>query len=260
MVQGARYLLFFVILVSILLSGCNIFEGDPLDSTPIIKRFEAMPNPTKSGGSVMLRWEVKGAESTQIAPEIGSVQKKGFRELRPTVTTRYTLTARAGTSVWSTSIDVVVSGSSQAPEVSVPTPTPSPTTPTPTPRPTPTPSPTPNSYVPPAPGTARCSETVALYEDVVFTATDQVLQEHPEWFDSTIRPPWMIAIEPEKFVQTLIAKINAQPPLKAANGWFDSWAVISVKENNDFSEDYHVLASFYGVRKRYGQTCRPATF
>jgi hypothetical protein len=99
-----------------------------------------------------------------------------------------------------------------------------------------------------------------LFEDVVFAATDQVLREHPEWFDSEIKVPWIIAIEPESFMQAMLDKVDAQPSLQAARGWFHPWAVMSVKNSNEFSEDYHLLSSFNGVRKRYGQTCRPAMF
>ncbi|MBN2369945.1 MAG: hypothetical protein JXO72_05610 [Vicinamibacteria bacterium] len=129
-----------------------------------------------------------------------------------------------------------------------------------TPAPTPIPTPTPIPYVPPKPGTAFCTETTPLFDDIVFAAIDQAQQAHPEWFDSETVAGWTIALRPGSFMQFVIDKINAQPPHRADYGWFHPWALISVKNSNDFSEDYHLLTSFNAVRRFYGQTCRPATF
>ncbi|MBN2369078.1 MAG: hypothetical protein JXO72_01180 [Vicinamibacteria bacterium] len=123
---------------------------------------------------------------------------------------------------------------------------------------TPSPMPTPTPYVPPAPGAAYCTETIPLFEKAVLLAIDEVQNEHPEWFDFSGMPP--VVVKPDDFQQGLIAKINAQPPLQAAQGWFDSWAMLSVKDSNELSEDYHIISSSYHLRKKYGQTCRPATF
>jgi hypothetical protein len=95
---------------------------------------------------------------------------------------------------------------------------------------------------------------------MVVDAIDQVLGEHPEWFNHEALPGWAIAVRPGSYMQAVIDKINAQPPHKADYGWFHPWAMISVKNNNDFSEDYHLLTSWNAVRRDYGQTCRPATF
>jgi hypothetical protein len=127
----------------------------------------------------------------------------------------------------------------------------------PTPMPTQTPTPSPTPYVPPA-QPDHCTETIPLFEDAVFLAIAEVENEAPEWFDFSGMPP--IALEPGKFQKAVIDKINAQPPLQAAKGWFDSWAVVSVKDSDELSEDYHILSSSCVVRKKYGQTCRPATF
>ncbi|MBN2370402.1 MAG: hypothetical protein JXO72_07935 [Vicinamibacteria bacterium] len=129
-----------------------------------------------------------------------------------------------------------------------------------TPTPTPTPIPTPTPYVPPEPGEASCDETEPLFAGIVFSSINQVLEENPEWFDHESMQDWVIAKEPEKFLESVLDKINAQPPHKAAPGWFFPWAVISVKTNNRRSEDYHLMTSSNAVRWFYGQTCSPATF
>jgi hypothetical protein len=129
-----------------------------------------------------------------------------------------------------------------------------------TPEPTPLPTPSPVPYVPPPPGEASCVETAPLFDQIVTIAIDQVINEHPEWFNSEAQPGWIIALRPGSYMQAVIDKINAQPPLKADYGWFHRWAMISVKNGNEFSEDYHLLTSWNAVRRDYGQTCRPATF
>jgi hypothetical protein len=126
--------------------------------------------------------------------------------------------------------------------------------------PTPTPIPTPTPYVPPEPGEASCAEKDPLFAGLVFSSINEVLEENPEWFDSVSLQDWVVAKEPDKFLESVLDKINAEPPHKAQPGWFFPWAVISVKTNNEFSEDYHLLTSSNAVRWFYGQTCHPATF
>jgi hypothetical protein len=126
--------------------------------------------------------------------------------------------------------------------------------------PTPTPVPTPTPYVPPEPGEASCAEIEPLFAGLVFSSINEVIEENPEWFDHESLPDWVIAKEPDKFLESVLDKINARPPHKADRAWFIPWAVISVKNSNKFSEDYHLLTSSNAVRWFYGQTCRPAAF
>jgi hypothetical protein len=61
-------------------------------SAPIITSFEANPAIIEPGGTSMLSWNVVNATSLSIAPGIGTVTGTN-KQVSPTVTTKYTLTA-----------------------------------------------------------------------------------------------------------------------------------------------------------------------
>lgn len=136
-------------------AGCGLIDSVSGPKDLSIQKFEASPDEVSSGASVTLRWEVEGAD--QVAIEgIGSVPVRGSRTFPAYASKTYTLTARAGTSSATSSVQVTVRGSGglPLPEPS-PTPTPSPgASPTPQPSPTPTPEPDPS----PTPGPESCGE------------------------------------------------------------------------------------------------------
>ncbi len=63
---------------------------------PVIESFRASPVVITQGGVSNLSWAVVGAEHVQISPGIGSVELKGTRQVSPSETTIYTLTALNG--------------------------------------------------------------------------------------------------------------------------------------------------------------------
>ncbi|MFN0169946.1 MAG: OmpA family protein [Bryobacteraceae bacterium] len=59
----------------------------------MITLFEADPSAIERGQSSTLKWAVEGADSITIEPGIGTVQANGSRQVFPSSTTTYTLTA-----------------------------------------------------------------------------------------------------------------------------------------------------------------------
>jgi hypothetical protein len=62
---------------------------------PVIKHFEAIPDNITAGESSELSWEVSNADTITINPGIGisPIPAAGIREVKPAMTTTYTLTA-----------------------------------------------------------------------------------------------------------------------------------------------------------------------
>lgn len=66
-------------------------NGD--DGKPVVVQFTAEPEGIDLGGRSLLRWEVKGATSVTISPDVGSVDDSGSKSITPRRTTTYTLRA-----------------------------------------------------------------------------------------------------------------------------------------------------------------------
>ncbi|MBN2371970.1 MAG: hypothetical protein JXO72_15925 [Vicinamibacteria bacterium] len=256
------------ILVSGLISACSVMEEQTLGSVPLVKHFVATPNPVDPGQSVILRWEVDGVDSVNIEPGVGSVPNKGSREVWPTSTTTYILSARTGTSVWGTSIELVVSGASPK---SAPEPLPSKPRPTPTPIPTTTPepttpeptTPTPTPYSTPDHDQLACEvESAQYFRNIVVQAQEQLKKERPDWFDHEAMPGWVVAKKPAQYFNAVIATINniEGGKYKAHPHFYEPESHIAVKTSNQFSEAYHIITSFHGLTNGYAFTCRPAEF
>ncbi|MBC8273818.1 MAG: hypothetical protein H8E40_02460 [Chloroflexi bacterium] len=60
---------------------------------PVVDSFDASPGKIVPGGSSTLSWNVSGAATVSIAPDIGNVGLSGNRVVSPSKTTAYTLTA-----------------------------------------------------------------------------------------------------------------------------------------------------------------------
>jgi hypothetical protein len=105
---------------SILLIGLVLLLGASVvgcpDSTsqllPNIVAFSATPNEISAGESATLLWNVTGVTTVSIDQGIGDVPAAGTKEVSPTTTTTYTLTATntAGTITESTVITVGKNG------------------------------------------------------------------------------------------------------------------------------------------------------
>jgi hypothetical protein len=65
---------------------------------PRIMTFEARPASIRAGESTLLVWATENPSGITIEPEIGTAAARGSKQVRPGVTTTYTLTMRGGPS------------------------------------------------------------------------------------------------------------------------------------------------------------------
>jgi tetratricopeptide (TPR) repeat protein len=91
----------------------------PVLAPPTISLFESGTENLTAGQSVKLAWATQYASEVSIEPGIGNVEGSGSREVRPSKTTVYSLTAKGQGGSTSKSVQVVV--------VAAPAPTPAPT-------------------------------------------------------------------------------------------------------------------------------------
>jgi hypothetical protein len=87
-----KHILNILLLISLaLLSACSGISFHP--EPPSILLFTATPSEINSGGSSTLKWGVQDATSVTIDQGVGEVAANGSKELSPSKTTAYTLTA-----------------------------------------------------------------------------------------------------------------------------------------------------------------------
>src|SRR3990172_1955357 len=87
--------LFLLLFAGSLVAGCDRLTG-PSPKGPIILNFAADASSLILGQCTVLRWEVSGATSVAIWPEVGDGrQAKGSAQVCPKASTTYTLTAAA---------------------------------------------------------------------------------------------------------------------------------------------------------------------
>jgi len=87
------------------------FPGKPPPAPPVeIRHFTVEPAQIKPGSSTTLRWEASNTYSLTIEPDIGVVATRGARELTPSATTTYTLTASGAGGAKVMSVTVTVAG------------------------------------------------------------------------------------------------------------------------------------------------------
>lgn len=166
MVEGvsavvSRALLVLGVLSVLTSAGCGFINDIDGPNGLAIKKFAVSPREVVRGAASTLSWEVEGAESIQIDNGIGVVSAKGALEVRVERNTSYNITARAGSSSATASVQLLV-GPGSTPS---PSPTPAPT-PTPTPSPTPSPNPTPSPSPTPRPSPSVTSACGASVESV----------------------------------------------------------------------------------------------
>jgi hypothetical protein len=73
-----------------------------------ISSFDANPSVIQAGQSSTLQWNVTGASSVNISPDLGNVELSGSRTVSPSSTQTYTLTAVSGGQVTSRAVTVQV--------------------------------------------------------------------------------------------------------------------------------------------------------
>ena len=85
-------------------------EAPPPPKAPVIAQFTAEPSSIERGQSATLRWSVTDATSVTIEPGLGTVQSNGNRQVFPSSTTSYRLTATGagGNASASATVNVIV--------------------------------------------------------------------------------------------------------------------------------------------------------
>ncbi|MDC0281751.1 lamin tail domain-containing protein [Akkermansiaceae bacterium] len=91
---------------------------DPPAPRPTINSFTANLSDFDSGNSVVLRWDVSGADSVEITPNIGAVSETGSVNFTATLTEIYTLTATNAEGPTSATVQITVDGLALAPQIS----------------------------------------------------------------------------------------------------------------------------------------------
>jgi hypothetical protein len=87
------------------------FPGTPPPSPPaIIRELSAEPEAIEPGASSRLRWDALNAYALTLEPEVGAVATRGTRNVSPSATTTYTLTATGPAGATTRTITVTVAG------------------------------------------------------------------------------------------------------------------------------------------------------
>ncbi len=81
----------------------------PPPAAPVINSFTAEPSTIEPGQSSTLRWSISNATDMSIDHGVGAVQSQGQRQVFPSTSTSYTLTARGPGGMDSRSVTVQVS-------------------------------------------------------------------------------------------------------------------------------------------------------
>jgi hypothetical protein len=87
----------------------------PGDARPAIHSFTANPPAIQPGGTSTLTWNVTAATTLSISPDVGTVTGTQI-EIKPTVTTEYTLTASNPSGTTTAKVTVTVTDGTPAPE------------------------------------------------------------------------------------------------------------------------------------------------
>ena len=90
------------------LPACEFFDNTNGPNGLAIKKFTVSPAEVAAGGAATLSWDVEGAESIQVDNGVGAVDAKGSVELKVNQATTYKITARAGTSVATATVQLLV--------------------------------------------------------------------------------------------------------------------------------------------------------
>ena len=120
-------LVLFILCIALIIPGCITVttqqpqqpsQSQPTSpaavSPPVIEYFEAAPAEVAFGSSSTLKWNVTGADSVQITPDIGNVGNSGETAIIPQQRMVYTLTASNGGGDNTATVTVTVNQNTRA--------------------------------------------------------------------------------------------------------------------------------------------------
>jgi hypothetical protein len=96
------------VLLAFLGTSCGVLENITGPDGMAIKKFAVSPKEVTATEAATLSWDVEGAESIQIDNGIGVVKAKDSLEVKADKTTTYKITARAGTSSATATVQLLV--------------------------------------------------------------------------------------------------------------------------------------------------------
>jgi hypothetical protein len=262
-----------LLVVTGLMAGCSAIDG-LLNNDPnlAIRKFAVSPKEVAAGSTATLSWKVDGADVVEIDNGVGIVKGEGSLELRVDRSKAYTLSARSGTSAASSTVQLVVTGTTL-----LPTPSPS-VTPTPTVSPSPTPSPSLSPTPSPSAGNScrlssmpDCSASErptgvfgccftdkarplpsSPFDDMVDAEQDAIEREKPGLFDRDGK------VDEDAYVTELLRRLQARGVCAVRGGPSDE---LALKQGNTESFQYDVhLGNGRPRRSGYTSYCKPARF
>jgi len=148
---------------------------------------------------------------------------------------------------------------------------------TPSPKPTVVPTPTPPSgggsgpsasscKLGPGDPNAECAKTSARLTDAVFSAIDTLVAQKPQIFDKTQEAGTgtgqYLILDREAYLNGVVTNLIAAGYCAERDPDDGAYERILVKNDNSFSDNFHVMTSSGYVRRNgnYFETCTPASF
>src|SRR5437870_1298162 len=101
----------FALILNLLIVSTIHAQRGQAGPEPRIVTFEARPTAIRPGEPVILAWSTENPSGPTIEPEVGPVTARGTKQVKPSVTTTYTLALRGGPSK---SVTVTVAGTTPA--------------------------------------------------------------------------------------------------------------------------------------------------
>ena len=87
----------FIALVAIVfIAGCGASKPSDTSAKAVTASFSSAPASIQSGGKATLTWQTSNADSVSIDQGVGGVGDSGSKDVTPSATTTYTLTAMSG--------------------------------------------------------------------------------------------------------------------------------------------------------------------
>lgn len=98
----------WILLLAAILGGGLLALNVFISPHPVIESFHADPVAVSPGVASNLSWSVVGASRVEIDQGVGEVALKGFKQVKPSATTTYMLTAVNGSINRSTNLKIIV--------------------------------------------------------------------------------------------------------------------------------------------------------
>jgi hypothetical protein len=107
----AKIFIALVVVAALVFAGVALKgETSKWFAVPVVTAFDTSSPTITSGQEATLQWNVSGANSVSISPDVGTVPLSGIRKVSPQTTTTYTLVANSGSGSARKSTTITVTG------------------------------------------------------------------------------------------------------------------------------------------------------